>query len=287
MIVGATIGVVVVKAVVTGTLLRVMGARAGMAAETGILMSSPSESTLIVLTAASGAALIQPSTAQFWQIVTALGLTITPGLAWAGRRLARKVDAGGAVLPPEAGDSDEPRAIIIGFGRVGRLVADMLRHHGKPYIAVDSNPDLINSALRAGYRATFGDAASGHTLERLGLAQARTVILTMDEPVIAQRLVRKMRAAYPDLPLIARARDATHAAALYKAGASLAVPETLESSLQLSEAVLVDLGVPMGFVIASIHEKRDEFREQIMAEGGLTEKPSLKSATLREKGAAV
>jgi CPA2 family monovalent cation:H+ antiporter-2 len=113
------------------------------------------------------------------------------------------------------------------------------------------------------------------------------VILTMDEPVIAQRLVRKMRAAYPDLPLIARARDATHAAALYKAGASLAVPETLESSLQLSEAVLVDLGVPMGFVIASIHEKRDEFREQIMAEGGLTEKPSLKSATLREKGAAV
>ncbi|WP_343610128.1 cation:proton antiporter [Novosphingobium sp.] len=287
MIVGATIGVVVVKAVVTGTMLRVMGARAGMAAETGILMSSPSESTLIVLTAASGAALIQPSTAQFWQIVTALGLTITPGLAWAGRRLARKVDAGGAVLPPEAGDSDEPRAIIIGFGRVGRLVADMLRHHGKPYIAVDSNPDLINSALRAGYHATFGDAASGHTLERLGLAQARTVILTMDEPVIAQRLVRKMRAAYPDLPLIARARDATHAAALYKAGASLAVPETLESSLQLSEAVLVDLGVPMGFVIASIHEKRDEFREQIMAEGGLTEKPSLKSATLREKGAAV
>lgn len=286
MIVGATIGVVVVKAVVTGTMLRVMGARAGMAAETGILMSSPSESTLIVLTAASGAALIQPSTAQFWQIVTALGLTITPGLAWAGRRLARKVEAGNAPPLTDETDSDEPRALIIGFGRVGRLVADMLRHHGKPYIAVDSNPDLIHSALRAGYHATFGDAASGHTLERLGLVQARTVILTMDEPVIAQRLVRKMRAAYPDLPVIARARDATHAAALYKAGASLAVPETLESSLQLSEAVLVDLGVPMGFVIASIHEKRDEFREQIMAEGGLTEKPSLKSASLREKSAA-
>jgi len=286
MIVGATIGVVVVKAVVTGTMLRVMGARAGMAAETGILMSSPSESTLIVLTAASGAALIQPSTAQFWQIVTALGLTITPGLAWAGRRLARKVEAGNAPPLTDETVSDEPRALIIGFGRVGRLVADMLRHHGKPYIAVDSNPDLIHSALRAGYHATFGDAASGHTLERLGLAQARTVILTMDEPVIAQRLVRKMRAAYPDLPVIARARDATHAAALYKAGASLAVPETLESSLQLSEAVLVDLGVPMGFVIASIHEKRDEFREQIMAEGGLTEKPSLKSASLREKSVA-
>jgi CPA2 family monovalent cation:H+ antiporter-2 len=286
MIVAATAGVVVVKALVTGIMLRVMGTRAGTAAETGILMSSPSESTLIVLTAASGAALIQPSTAQFWQIVTALGLTITPGLAWLGRRLARRVDAGNAPPLPDTQDSDEPRAIIIGFGRVGRLVADMLRHHGKRYIAVDSNPDLITGALGAGYHATFGDAASGHTLDRLGLDQAHAVILTMDEPVIAQRLVRKLRASHPDLAIIARARDATHAAALYKAGASMAVPETLESSLQLSEAVLVDLGVPMGFVIASIHEKRDEFREQIMAEGGLTEKPSLKSASLRERSGA-
>jgi len=61
------------------------------------------------------------------------------------------------------------------------------------------------------------------------------------------------------------------------------VPETLESSLQLSEAVLVDLGVPMGFVIASIHEKRDEFRQQIMEEGDLPEKPKLRSASLRER----
>lgn len=281
-IVGATVGVVVVKAAVTATLLRVSGTRAGTAMETGILMASPSESTLIVLTAASGASLIQPGTAQFWQIVTALGLTITPGLAWIGRRLARRVDLASPAPAPEE-TSDAPRAIIIGFGRVGRLVADMLRTHGKPYVAVDSNPDLIASALRNGYNATFGDAAGGHTLERLGVAQAHTVILTMDEPITAQRLVKKLRAAHPALPIIVRARDASHAALLYKAGASLAVPETLESSLQLSEAVLVDLGVPMGFVIASIHEKRDEFREQIMAEGGLTEKPTLKSASLRER----
>ena len=61
------------------------------------------------------------------------------------------------------------------------------------------------------------------------------------------------------------------------------MPETLESSLQLSEAVLVELGVPMGPVIASIHEKRDELRAQIMEEGELTEKPRLKSATLSER----
>src|SRR5205814_5079060 len=98
-------------------------------------------------------------------------------------------------------------------------------------------------------------------------------VLTMDEPVLAQRLTKKVRAAHPNVPIIARARDTAHAAELYKAGASTAVPETLEASLQLSEAVLVDLGVAMGPVIASIHEKRDELRAQIKAEAEMQEAP--------------
>ena len=77
-----------------------------------------------------------------------------------------------------------------------------------------------------------------------------------------------------------RARDVGHAAELYRAGASHAVPETLESSLQLSEAVLVDIGVAMGPVIASIHEKRDEFRSRIMKEGALDHKPKLRTSTM-------
>jgi monovalent cation:H+ antiporter-2, CPA2 family len=108
-------------------------------------------------------------------------------------------------------------------------------------------------------------------------------VLTMDEPVLAQQLVGKLRREHPDLLIVARARDMDHAAALYRAGASHAVPETLESSLQLSEAVLVEIGVAMGPVIASIHAKRDEFREQLERDGGLSEKPKLKSASLRER----
>jgi CPA2 family monovalent cation:H+ antiporter-2 len=102
----------------------------------------------------------------------------------------------------------------------------------------------------------------------------------MDEPVLAQRLVTKLRQSYPDLLIVARARDTDHAAAMYRAGASHAVPETLESSLQLSEAVLVDIGVAMGPVIASIHAKRDEFREQLEREGGLSEKPQLRTTSV-------
>ncbi len=275
----AVVGVLSFKAFVTGILLRLMGARRSTAAETGILMASPSETTLIVLSAASAALLIQPGTAQFWQIVTAIGLTITPLLARLGRIIARRVEPA-----PELDEDDSgiPPVIIIGAGRVGRLIADMLHTHDKPYVAMDSNADLIESAKRKGYRAIFGDAARGDALSRLGVERAPAVVLTMDEPVLAERLTRKMRKEHPDLLIVARARDAAHAAELYRAGASHAVPENLESSLQLSEAVLVDIGVAMGPVIASIHEKRDEFRHRIEEDGALDYTPKLRTSTAAE-----
>jgi monovalent cation:H+ antiporter-2, CPA2 family len=276
MIALALVAVLALKAVVTGLLLRLMGARRATATETGILMASPSETTLIVLAAATSAMLIQQGTAQFWLIVTAIGLTITPLLAKLGRVVARQVEP--APDAPRFGGLDEgPPAIIVGCGRVGRLVAQMLTRHNQPYIAIDADSEQIAHCKRQGYNAVFANAARLDALERLGIGSAPAVILTMDEPVLAQRLVRKLRAAYPELPIIARARDSTHAAELYRAGASTAVPETLEASLQLSEAVLVDLGVPMGPVIASIHEKRDELRERIMEGGELDRKPKLRT----------
>ena len=277
MIALAVVAVLTLKAVVTGVLLRMMGARRATAIETGILMASPSETTLIVLAAATTALLIQPGTAQFWQIVTAVGLTITPLLASFGRFVARRTE------PPAAFadmDGDQPRAIVLGCGRVGRLIGQMLTRHGQPYVAIDSDSEAVNRCRSEGYPSVFGNAARIETLERLGLGRAPAVILTMDEPVLVQRITRKLRAAYPELPIIARARDTAHAAELYRAGASTAVPETLESSLQLSEAVLVDLGVPMGTVIASIHEKRDEYRERIMQGGDLDHKPKLRTGAV-------
>ena len=98
--------------------------------------------------------------------------------------------------------------------------------------------------------------------------------------------MRKLRQAYPDLLIIARARDTDHAALLYRSGATHAVPETLESSLQLSESVLVDLGVAMGPVIASIHEKRDEYRAKIKTDGALDHTPKLRTSTVESQSAS-
>ena len=272
-------GIIIAKSLVTGGLLKLAGARTGTATETGLLMSSPSETTLIVLAAASAAQLIDTETATFWQAATAIGLTITPILARIGHDMAKRIEL--RESEPLRAETATPmdRAIIVGFGRVGMLIADMLIRHEQPYIAVEANIDAVTSARRRGYDVMFGDVSRPEVLEKLDIAGAKALILTMDEPVLAARIVKRIRFDFPDLTIISRARDADHAAELYRAGVTDAVPETLESSLQLSEAVLVDLGIPMGFVIASIHEKRDEFRRIIMDQGGLDEAPKLKLQT--------
>jgi len=182
----------------------------------------------------------------------------------------------------ESEDESGPRVLIIGGGRVGTLIADMLRAHDKPYQIIESDPDIVRAIRLRGYRAAFADATRADTLDRFGVGEASAVVLTMDQPVAARQIVGKLRARYPQLLIVSRARDVANAGLLYRAGASHAVPETLESSLQLSEAVLVDIGVAMGPVIASIHEKRDEFREEIEREGALDYRPKLRSGTLAD-----
>jgi CPA2 family monovalent cation:H+ antiporter-2 len=272
--------VLVAKVLVTGFLLWFAGSRLAVAAETALLMASPSETTLILLGTGAAAGVIRPEAASFWQVVTALGLTITPFLAKIGSFAGRRVDRDAAEAIEEGAAAG--KTVIFGFGRVGRMVADMLREHQRSYLAVESDIDSVLTARDEGYDVLFGDVSRTQLVERLNVDQADAVVLTMDDPVLVVRVARLLRAKYQALPIIARARDADHAARLYKAGVTDAVPEALEASLQLSEAVLVDIGLAMGPVIASIHEKRSQLRSQIMKQGELAEEPSLGRRRLRD-----
>jgi len=279
LILGATVAVLVAKALITGALVRASGVRLATAVETGVMMASPSETSLIVLSVAAGAGLLAASEAALWTTVTALGLTVTPLLAAAGKRMGKRVDDR---AQPATEQSGAGRVVIFGFGRVGRMVADMLAAHNRPYLAVDSDIDGVRRASEAGYNILFGDVRRPELADSLRLGHASALVLTMDDPVLVAQLARRVRGWVPDLPIIARARDTAHAARLYKAGVTDAVPETLEASLQLSEAVLVDIGLAMGPVIASIHEKRAELRAKIMQEGELEHEPALGRRTLRD-----
>ncbi len=271
LILAAATAVLAVKAAVTTALVRASGARVGTAVEIGVTMASPSETSLILLSTAATAGLLSAEVAGFWTTVTAVGLTVTPILAAVGKRMGRRVERGAETPAQEV--SGAGRTVIFGFGRVGRVVADMLREHDRPYLAVDSDVDAVRKAQEAGYDVIFGDVSRPELADRLQLGHAAALVLTMDDPVQTAHITRRVRGWVPDLPIIARARDTAHAARLYKAGVTDAVPETLEASLQLSEAVLVDVGLAMGPVIASIHEKRDQLRAQLRAEAELEELP--------------
>jgi len=205
---------------------------------------------------------------------------VTPLLASLGRLAGRRVDQG-VPEEPDAGEA-KGRTVIFGFGRVGRMVADMLIEHKRPYLAVDSDIDGVRHAREGGYNVLFGDVRRPELVDKLHLGHAAALVLTMDDPVLVAQLARRVRGWVPELPIIARARDTDHAAQLYKSGVTDAVPETLEASLQLAEAVLVDVGAPMGPVIASIHEKRAQLRGEIMAEAELESEPKLGRRRLRD-----
>ena len=191
LLLGALAGVILVKAVVTGVLLRMAGAPAAVARETGILMASPSETTLIVLGAAGLAGILNDRSVSFWSAATAIGLTLTPMLASFGRFMAGRVrhaELREVTLGPTAG-----KTVIFGFGRVGQMVADMLQAHGRPYLAVDSDIDGFADARKAGYSVLYGDVSRKELIEKLDLDQVVAVVLTMDDPVLTARLAKRLR----------------------------------------------------------------------------------------------
>jgi monovalent cation:H+ antiporter-2, CPA2 family len=158
----------------------------------------------------------------------------------------------------------------------------LLKEHGIPYIAADSDAVAVARDRRDGQDVYYGDAADPKFLEICGLAEAAGVIITIHTQARIDDVVEHVRAIRPDILIVARARDADHARHLYQLGATDAVPETVEASLQLSEAALVGLGRPAGPVIASIHEKRDEIRralQQAAEQAGLETIHSVKRKT--------
>ncbi|MGC1778888.1 MAG: NAD(P)-binding protein, partial [Xanthobacteraceae bacterium] len=170
------------------------------------------------------------------------------------------------VAPPELTarpSAGSKHAIVVGYGRVGKMVCVLLKQHSIPFIAADLNPATVTHDRREGHEVYYGDAADTKFLEACGLAEAAGVVITIHDHDLVDDIVAHVRAMRDDVLIVSRARDADHARHLYSLGATDAVPETVEASLQLSEAALVGLGVPAGPVIASIHEKRDEIRHSL------------------------
>jgi monovalent cation:H+ antiporter-2, CPA2 family len=271
LILGLAAALVAVKGITLFGLGRAFHLPSRAAAETSLLLGPGGEFGFVMIGAALAGGLIDRTLATTLISAVAISMLVIPGLAKLGARIgsAPRGDAKAPEIPP---DSESSRVIIVGYGRVGALIGDMLDRHAIPFIAVDSSAGITSQARSDGKPVYYGDATRPEYLRRCGIETARAVVVTMDSTAANEAVVETTRRLRPDIILVARARDADHARALYELGVTDAVPETIEASLQLSEAVLVDLGVPMGLVIASIHEKRDEFRK-LLAVAGAPERP--------------
>jgi CPA2 family monovalent cation:H+ antiporter-2 len=273
LILGLAASLIGLKSLILFGLARGFGLPWRVGAETALLLGPGGEFGFVMIGAALAGGLIDRSLSTTLVSAIALSMLAIPPLG----RLGALIDARPrlhANSPPEEAppESDERRVIIVGYGRVGALIGDMLDMHKVPFVAVDADARLVAHARAAGKPVYYGDASRPDYLRRCGIESARAVVVTMDSPKANETVVETTRRLRRDVTLVARARDADHAHALYALGATDAVPETIEASLQLSEAVLVDIGIPMGVVIASIHEKRDEYRA-ILAAAGAPERP--------------
>jgi monovalent cation:H+ antiporter-2, CPA2 family len=283
---GAAIGMVVVKSLIIAPLARAFGLSWADSLHTGLLLGPGGEFGFVIVSVAIGTQMLDPETAREVLFVTALTMATIPLLSKLNDllvpRLAPAVAIDPAILVPDVLDAPA-RVLIAGFGRVGQTVATMLEMHKVPYVAIDRDPDRVARQRAQGKRVYFGDMTQIELLRRLRLATASALVVTLDDTDAADALVAGARAERADLLIVARARDARHAARLYRVGASDAVPETIEASLQLSEAVLVDLGVAMGPVIASIHEQRAAQQAAIKAMAPGVEVRTLGRRRLRDR----
>ena len=272
LVIGGFIAIMVAKTALLVPLCRLFGVPWAASVETSLLLAPGGEFAFIGIGLAVQFGLVDSGIAAGVLAVVSLTMGALPFVSLlasrAAQRVARQVtgDAPATQLPPS---NHAKRVIVVGHGRVGQLVCDMLDKHEISYIVADRDAARVERWRKLGRAIYFGDASNALFLQRCGIDEATAVIVTIDTAAVDD-VVRAVRARRSDVMIVARAHDAQHARHLYTLAVTDTVPETIEASLQLAESALVGLGVPMGLVIASIHERRELVRSELQAAAGAT-----------------
>ena len=249
-IVAAVIGFAMLKAAVVFAAARAMRRPAGEAARVAGLLAPCGEFGFVVAAAAATAGVLDPGAAQMTALVIALSIFASPIFDLAGRALAKRLDAETGEAAPAAPALGDGGVLLVGYGRVGRIVAKVLDAHGAEWRALDDRVPFDGVAGRV----LVGDAANPELLVRAGLTGASALVVTVEDPVQAERVVVAARAHSPDLPVLARARDAAAAEALWRLGALPVRAESFAPGPQLASQALLALGAPALTVRALIDE---------------------------------
>lgn len=270
-ILASVLGLFALKSLVTAALCLAFGLGRSTAVETGLLLGQGGEFAFIVVGLAMSLTLIPPDVGQFMLIVAGLTMLVTPLVATAAERLATLLETGAVEDPEHAVETMgavEGHVILAGFGRVGRTLVETLQAEAIPFVAIDADAAGVAAARKEGLPVFYGDASRLEMLERAHIERASAVVLTMDSPQAAEAIARAVRRAWPIIPIYARARDRAHAGRLIEAGATLAVPEAFEASLQLAGRVLEGFGIDEDVVRRRLDQQRSlENLQAVSADG--------------------
>lgn len=238
-------GLIILKAIIIILLALAFKFNVGNSIHVGLLLGQGSEFAFILFRLAGKKSIFNIDTDTLLLVVT-ITMAVTPLLAALGGWIAKKLDKKNklkqADIYKEIYDLNH-HVILLGFGRVGQMVARLLTAEKVNYVAVDINPEHVASERQKGNPVYLGDASSLEMLTSVGIPRASSIIISLSNEVTLKKASRVISKAYPKLPIVVRSKDLSKATEFYDAGAKIIVPETYETGLQLGGAVLKAVGI--------------------------------------------
>jgi glutathione-regulated potassium-efflux system ancillary protein KefC len=242
LILGLVAGFLVLKTAVLYGLSKLLKIARGQHLQFALLLSQGGEFAFVVFGAAATARVFSDEVASVLVVVVALSMVVTPLVLMAYDRLHTLRQGTGRKRKADAIEPNEDHVIIAGFGRFGQIVGRFLNASGIKLTVLDHDPDQVDVLRRFGFKVFYGDATRADLLRAAGAAQARALVVAIDDIEDSLALVETVRRDYPDLPLFARARNVTHYYQLMDRGVTVIERETFESAVKLGRGVLTGLG---------------------------------------------
>lgn len=263
-VLGGLAVLLLIKAIIAFAAIRIFSGNREVSIETASLLAPAGEFAFVILGAGVAAGSIVSGNATIATAVVALSMLIIAGSWRFGRWLSQSLSVPEPdASPPIDASASEGHVIVAGFGRVGRAVAHILEKEQAEIVGLDTNPSTVAKQRVTGRQVYFGDGSREDVLHKAGLAHASMVVVTLDDEISAELMVKTARQRRPDMPILARARDADHAQLLYKAGASFVIPDAIEAGLQMSARALEEMGYDNESVRTLIASERET--EYLMA----------------------
>lgn len=228
-----------------------------------LLLAQSGEFALVLFALAWQSGLLDELLFQQLLLVVLLSMLITPALA----HLAHRLTAARAAPPAEQSKPAAP-IVVVGFGRVGHRVGEILSRAGQPFVALDSDPTLIARHRGRGYPVYYGDMANPGVLKSVGAADARIVVVTLNDPLATRSLVAAIRDQYPGVSIFARGHNLETCQALSRLGAAGVVSENVEASLELSRMAMDGIGMDGASSEKVLSAFRQRYHAQIHARTG-------------------